>query len=60
MGDNDYDVATRKIGQAPVTVDVFGMVDINGFGLFCKYSPMKVFKKDRGPEFNSFTVGIFL
>lgn len=59
LGDDEYDVSTRKIGQAPVTVDVFGMVDIDGFGLFCKYSPMKVFKKDRGPEFNSVTLGLY-
>ena len=58
--DNDYEVSTRKIGQRPVTIDVFGMVDIDGFGIFCKYSPMSVFKKDRGPEFHSFTVGLYL
>ena len=59
IGDNDYDISTCKIGQAPVTVSAFGMVDIDGFGIFCKYSPMKVFKKDRGPEFNSFTLGFY-
>lgn len=59
IGDNDYDISTCKIGQAPVTVSAFGMVDIDGFGIFCKYSPMKVFKKNRGPEFNSFTLGFY-
>ena len=58
-GDNDIEVSTSKIGQNPVTVSAFGMVDIDGFGLFCKYSPMNVFKKDRGPEFNSFTLGFY-
>lgn len=58
-GDNDIEISTSKIGQNPVTVSAFGMVDIDGFGLFCKYSPMNVFKKDRGPEFNSFTLGFY-
>ena len=58
-GDNDIEVSTSKIGQNPVTVSAFGMVDIDGFGLFCKYSPMNVFKKARGPEFNSFTLGFY-
>ena len=59
LGDDDNSISTRKIGQRPVTVDVMGIVDIDGFGIFCKYSPMKVFKKDRGPEFNSVTLGLY-
>lgn len=59
VGDMEYDISTRKIGQQPVTVDVMGVFDISGFGIFCKYSPMSVFKKDRGPKFNSVTVGLY-
>jgi len=57
VGTDNYQ--TKKIGQRVVTVDVMGIFDIYGIGLFCKYSPMDVFKEDRGPEFNSLTFGLY-
>ena len=57
--DNEYDVKTKKIGQRPLTVDVLGMVHFKDWALYCKYSPMDVFKKDRGPEFKSIAFGIY-
>jgi len=59
-GDDTVDVSTRKIGQRPVTVELMGVFDIYGIGLFCKYSPMSVFKDDRGPQFKSITFGLYL
>ena len=59
LGDTDFEMSTRKIGQRPVTVDVLGVADICGIGIFCKYSPMSVLKKERGPEFKSVTVGLY-
>lgn len=59
MGDQEYRISTKKIGLRPVTVDVMGVVDIYGIGLYCKYSPMSVFKADRGPEFKSVTFGLY-
>ena len=60
LGDDNYDVSTRKIGQRPVTVDIMGIIDYDGLGIYCKYSPMSVFKKDSGPEFRSITLGLYL
>lgn len=60
LGDTHVESSTKKIGQRPVTVDVLGVFDIYGVGAFCKYSPMSVFKKDRGPEFKSLTFGLYL
>ena len=60
LNNKEFKVTTRKIGQRPVTVDIMGIFDIYGLGVFCKYSPMNVFKKDRGPEFRSFTVGLYI
>lgn len=60
IDDDNYDISTRKIGQRPVTVDIMGVFDYNGVGIYCKYSPMSVFKKDRGPEFRSVTLGLYL
>ena len=38
---------------------VLGVFDFSGIGVFCKYSPMSVLKKDHGPEFQSVTVGLY-
>ena len=60
QGDNDIDIYTKKIGQRPFTVDILGIVHVsNGLGIYCKYSPMSVLKKDRGVEFKSFAVGFY-
>jgi hypothetical protein len=59
-GDHDVDDYTRKIGERPFTVDVLGIVHISkGFGVYCKYSPMSVLKKDRGVDFKSLAVGFY-
>lgn len=60
IGDDDFSKSTRSIGQRPVTVDVMGVIDYGGVGIYCKYSPMSVFKKGRGPEFRSVTLGLYL
>ena len=59
VGDQTIDVSTSKIGQRTFTVDALGILDFDGFGIFCKYSPMSVFKNDRGPEFKSITFGLY-
>ena len=60
MGDDDVDVYSKKIGQRPFTVDVLGIVHVaKGFGFYCKYSPMSVLKKDKGPDFKSLAVGFY-
>ena len=59
VGDSDYDVDTKKIGQRPFTIDFLGIVHYKKLGVYCKYSPMSVLKKDRGPEFKSLSFGIY-
>ena len=59
---NDYsaDEYTKNIGHRPFTVDLLGIVIVcKGFGVYCKYSPMSVLKKGRGPEFKSLAFGIY-
>lgn len=58
-GDDQLDTYTKKIGQRPFTVDVLGIVHLGKMGIYCKYSPMSVLKKDRGPEFKSLSVGLY-
>lgn len=58
-GDDEIDVYTKKIGHRPLTVDVLGIVHVGKLGIYCKYSPMSVLKKDRGPEFKSLAVGLY-
>lgn len=60
QGDNQIDTYTKKIGQRPFTVDVLGILHFGDFGIYCKYSPMSVLEKDRGPKFQSLAFGIYL
>lgn len=60
IGDDDFDVNTKKIGERPITVDILGIIHIKKVGIYCKYSPMSVLKSGRGPEFKSLAFGIYL
>ena len=57
--DDDVDMYTKKIGQRPFTVDVLGILHFGKIGVYCKYSPMSVLKKERGLEFKSFAAGLY-
>lgn len=62
--DNDYSVGIKNIGYRPVTIDFMGAIDYDGFGLYCKYSPMSVLKSKsangvENPQFHSLTFGLF-
>lgn len=63
-GDNEYEQSTKEVGQRPVTVDFMGVLEYDGVGLYCKYSPMSVLKNksEKGvenPQFHSLTFGLF-
>ncbi len=60
IGDNDFDINTKGIEYRPLTVDLMGMITYKKVSIFCKYSPMTVFKKDMGPEFHAVSLGVFL
>ncbi len=60
QGDEEFDINTKGIKYRPVTVDLMGMLQYKGVGIYCKYSPMSVLKKDKGPQFRSVTLGVFL
>ena len=59
INDDDVDQMTKRIGERPFTIDLMGILHFKGFGVYCKYSPMSVLKTDRGPEFKSFSVGVY-
>lgn len=60
VDDHEIDTQTKKIGQRPITIDFLGIIHIaKGLGIYCKYSPMTVLKKDRGVEFKSLSVGLY-
>ncbi len=60
LGDDYMEVKTKGVEYRPVTVDIMGMLQYKGIGLYCKYSPMSVLKKDMGPEFRSISIGVIL
>ena len=58
IGDEDYDINTKKIGQRPFTIDAVAMLHIPSFpSIYCKYCPMEFFKDGRGPKAKQLTVG---
>lgn len=60
IGDHEYDINIKDIGYNPVTVDILGIIHVaEGFGIYCKYSPMNVMKSGRGPEYSSISVGLY-
>lgn len=59
-GDRQYDEYIKKVGQRDFTVDVMGIVHVGDIGIYCKYSPMSVLEKDRGPKFQSLAFGVYL
>lgn len=60
QGDNEVDISTKGIGYRPVTIDLMGAFTYSKISLYVKYAPMNVLKKDRGPQFRSLTVGLYL
>lgn len=59
VGDEDFDINTKSIGQRSVTVDAYMQFRAPYLPkLYCKYCPMTFFKKDRGPKMHQFTIGI--
>jgi len=58
-GDDNHDISTKAIGQRLFTVDLMGIVHLWDVGIYCKYSPMSVIKKDRGPQFKSVAIGVY-
>ena len=59
VGDVETDMTIKKIDYRPVTVDIMGVLDINDIGIFARYTPMTIMKKDCGPEFRSLTLGLY-
>ncbi|MDE7508913.1 MAG: hypothetical protein K2M62_02195 [Muribaculaceae bacterium] len=60
IGDSDYSVVTRHIGQRPVTVDFLGVVHYSPIALYVRYSPMQMMKKSAGLSFSTLSTGIML
>lgn len=59
-GDHSYTVSTSHIGQRPVTVDAYLALSWNSIGLYARYSPMNILKKQTGMDFGAFSTGIVL
>ncbi len=60
IGDEHFDVSMGKIGQQPFTVEGLAMVRMPSFpDIYCRYSPMKLFKDGRGPKAHQLTFGFY-
>jgi len=60
LGDEEFDINLKKIGHRPITVEPLAIVRIPSFpDIYCKYSPMKFFKDNRGPKMNTLSFGFY-
>lgn len=59
MGDDAYEIRTKDFDYRFFTVDLMGRIAYRDIGIYCKYSPMSVLKKDKGPQFHSLSIGVF-
>lgn len=70
LGDYENETKIKGIDYRPVTVDIMGILRYKRTGIYCKYSPMSVLKKNsaadpndpnkqiENPQFRSVSIGI--
>ncbi len=59
--DEEYHKITYKgLQQNLFTVDAYASISVCNIGVFAKWSPMKVFKQQFGPDLKGFTIGVEL
>lgn len=51
--------SSDKIGQRRFSADIAAIVNVTPwFGIYCRYSPSPILKKEYGPQFRTFSTGI--
>lgn len=60
IGSRKYEITTNKIGQKPVTLDLFAAYHIWGIAVYARYAPMKMFRQSAGLQFNSLSTGLMI
>ncbi len=50
----------KNIHQEPITVDLYGAIGINNIGIYCRYAPCRILKRDYNPAFSTLSFGITL
>lgn len=60
IGNNDYSIKTKHIGQRPVTLDVMAEFKYEAVGVYVRYAPMEVLKTETGLSFKSISTGIMV
>lgn len=64
LGDYENNIKIKNVDYRPVTVDIMCMAQYRHVGIYCKYSPMSILKKNsangvENPQFRSISVGVF-
>ena len=64
LGDYENNIKIKNVDYRPVTVDIMFMAQYRHVGIYCKYSPMSILKKNsangvENPQFRSISVGVF-
>ena len=57
----EHDIKYKSLKQEKINFDFMGALSWDEFGIYCRYSPGKVFKEGHGPEIkNTWTLGVTL
>lgn len=58
-GSTEWDVSTNDIAKRPVTMDMYGSVEIaSDCGIYLRYSPMSIFKTNVAPDLRPLSFGV--
>lgn len=58
VGDRSYEQSLKGLQQRILTYDIFGAIGWDDFGLYCRYSPVAMFKSGNGPQFDVISFGV--
>lgn len=56
---NTINISTNNPGHRKFSVDILGTIDLTPFmGVYCRYCPTPILRKEHGPQFRSFSTGL--
>ena len=60
LDNRSYEQSFKGLQQRILTYDIFAGIGWEDFGLYCRYSPVAMFKSGNGPQFDVISFGINL
>lgn len=60
LDNRQYEKSLKELQQRILTYDIFGAIGWDEFSIYCRYSPVALFKSGNGPQFDVLSFGINL